>query len=551
MPMLSDIEIAQSATLIPIDALAGTLGFSPGEYEPYGRDKAKVTLAPGRAPAGKLVLVTATSGTPAGSGKTTVSVALAQGLKRLGESAALALREPSLGPCFGMKGGAAGGGYAQLLPMEAINLHFTGDFHAITSANNLIAAMLDNVRHHALADLEAVYWRRVLDVNDRSLRHMVTGLGGPTHGIPADTGFDITAASEIMAVLCLAEDEADLRRRLDGLLLGLRSDGTPFYARELGITGALMALLLDAFKPNLVQSLEGNAAFVHGGPFANIAHGCNSVRATRAALSCADWAITEAGFGADLGAEKFFNIKCRQSGLAPAVTVLVTSLKALKWHGGVELAACSQASLAALTTGLPNLRRHLANLAGFGQRVVVALNRFAGDSDDEIAVVAQASREAGAAGFAICDGFARGGEGALDLARAVMAAGQEPAPAVRFSYPADATLSEKLDTLSRQLYGGAGVALSPEAEDDLAHLQVWGLDRLPVCVAKTPYSFSHDPALRGAPDGFVLPVVRLLPNTGAGFIVALAGKVLRMPGLPRSPQAYHIDVEDGRICGLA
>ncbi|MCP9757803.1 formate--tetrahydrofolate ligase [Aquitalea sp. S1-19] len=548
--MLSDIEIAQSATLIPIDVLAGTLGFSPSEYEPYGRDKAKVTRAPGRAPAGKLVLVTATSGTPSGSGKTTVSIALAQGLKRLGESAALALREPSLGPCFGMKGGAAGGGYAQLLPMEAINLHFTGDFHAITSANNLIAAMLDNVRHHALADLETVYWRRVLDVNDRSLRHMVTGLGGPAHGIPADTGFDITAASEIMAVLCLAEDEADLRRRLDGLLLGLRSDGTPFYARELGITGALMALLLDAFKPNLVQSLEGNAAFVHGGPFANIAHGCNSVRATRAALSCADWAITEAGFGADLGAEKFFNIKCRQSGLAPAVTVLVTSLKALKWHGKVELAACSQAHLAALTVGLPNLHRHLTNLASFGQRVVVALNRFAGDSEDEIAVVAQASREAGAAGFAVCDGFARGGEGALDLARAVMAAGQESAPAVRFSYPADATLSEKLDTLSRQLYGGAGVALSPEAEDDLARLQAWGLDRLPVCVAKTPYSFSHDPALRGAPDGFVLPVARLLPNTGAGFVVALVGKVLRMPGLPRSPQAYHIDVEDGRICGL-
>ncbi|MGL6071880.1 formate--tetrahydrofolate ligase [Craterilacuibacter sp.] len=550
MQMLSDIEIAQSAPFIPIATLANSLGLAEHEYEPYGRDKAKVTLDTARPLKGKLVLVTATSGTPSGSGKTTVSIALAQGLKQLGESAALALREPSLGPCFGMKGGAAGGGYAQLLPMEAINLHFTGDFHAITSANNLIAAMLDNVRHHGEVDLAEVYWRRVVDINDRALRHIVTGLGGPAHGIPSDTGFDITAASEIMAVLCLASDEADLRQRLDSLLLGLRHDGTPFYGRDLRITGALMALLKEAVKPNLVQSLEGNAAFVHGGPFANIAHGCNALSATRAALSCADWAITEAGFGADLGAEKFFNIKCRQSGLAPAVTVLVTSLKALKWHGGVELADCSRPDRAALTAGLPNLYRHLDNLVAFGQKVVVALNRFADDGDDEIAVVKAACLGAGAAGFAICEGFAKGGAGAQDLASAVMAVADDTA-AVRYSYPSDASLCEKLETLTRKLYGGTGIALSAEAEADLQRLQKLGLDRLPVCVAKTPYSFSHDPALRGAPTGFVLPIARLLPNAGAGFVVAMAGNVLRMPGLPRSPQAYHIEVNNGCISGLA
>ncbi len=548
--MLSDTEIARLARPRPIEALAGSLGLSPDEFEPYGRDKAKVGLSPARQARGRLVLVTATSGTPAGSGKTTVSVALADGLARLGQRAALALREPSLGPCFGMKGGATGGGYAQVVPSTSINLHFTGDFHAITSANNLLAALVDNARHHGAVSLKEVLWRRVLDVNDRALRQMVSGLGGTVNGVPAETGFDITAASEIMAALCLADGEADLRARLDRLLLGVHADGRPYICADLGATGALMALLVDAQKPNLVQTLEGTPAFVHGGPFANIAHGCNSLAATRAALACADWAVTEAGFGSDLGAEKFFNIKCRQAKLAPAACVLVTSLKALRWHGGVELSDAGHGNADALRQGLANLGRHLDNLFAFGQRVVVALNRFAGDEDDEIALVRAYTQEKGAR-FAVCEGYAKGGEGALELAQAVMDAASDTPAAPAYSYPLDAPLEDKLDALCRRVYGGAGVELSARARADLAQLEAFGCEQLPVCVAKTPFSFSHDAKLRGAPEGFVLPIERLYANAGAGFVVAMAGSVLRMPGLPRQPQAFAIDVSGGEVSGLA
>ena len=545
--MPTDIEIAQAARLIPIQDIAAGLGLADAEFEPYGRDKAKVNAQ--RPARGQLILVTATSGTPAGSGKTTTSIALAQGLKRLGQSATLALREPSLGPCFGMKGGATGGGHSQVLPMEAINLHFTGDFHAITSAHNLLAALLDNAIHHGQVDLKEVLWKRVLDVNDRQLRNIVSGLGGTANGQPAETGFDITAASEIMAVLCLADGEADLRRRLDALVIGLRPDGCAFTCGELGATGALMALLAEAIKPNLVQSIEGNAAFVHGGPFANIAHGCNSLAATRAALALGDWAITEAGFGSDLGAEKFFNIKCRAAGLTPAATVLVTGLRALKWHGGVELAETGEANREALVAGLANLDRHLDNLERFGQKVVVSLNHFSGDSAEEIELVAAHCRARGAR-FAVSEGYAKGGAGAEALAREVIAAATESAP-LRHTYALEDSLEDKLAKITAEVYGGASVELSTAAQRDLARIRALGFEHLPVCVAKTPYSFSHDPALRGAPTGFTLPVARLLINAGAGFIVATTGSIMRMPGLPKKPQAFAIDLSEGRITGLA
>ena len=419
--MLSDIEIAQQVKLKRIDDLAHEWGLDDTEFEPYGWDKAKVSLKADRKQEGKLVLVTATSGMPAGSGKTTTSIALAQAMNRLGKKAVLALREPSLGPVFGMKGGAAGGGYSQVLPMESINLHFTGDFHAITAANNLIAALIDNARHKRQVDLKEVTWRRVLDVNDRQLRFIVDGLGGSANGIPTETGFDITAASELMAVLCLADGEADLRKRLDRLVLGIKQDGTPYTCGELGATGAVMALLLDAMKPNLVQTIEGTPAFIHGGPFANIAHGCNSVAATRAALTLGEFAITEAGFGSDLGAEKFFDIKCRECGLTPSAVVLVTSLKALKWHGGVALPEIGKPNMEALKAGMCNLDAHIANLKAFGVKIVVSMNHFAQDPEDEVAVLRERCKELGVR-FAVSDGFAEGGKGAETVAREVLAA---------------------------------------------------------------------------------------------------------------------------------
>ena len=532
--MLSDIEIAQSTKLTRIDDLAHAWGLEDDEFEPYGRDKAKVTLHKDRKAAGKLILVTATSGMPAGSGKTTTSIALAQGMNRLGKKAVLALREPSLGPVFGMKGGAAGGGYSQVLPMESINLHFTGDFHAIGAANNLLAAMIDNARHFRQVDLREVTWRRVVDLNDRQLRFIVTGLGGPVNGDPAETGFDITVASELMAVLCLSDSEEDLRRRIDNLVLGYKLDKTPFTCKELGATGAVMALLLEAVKPNLVQTTEGTPAFVHGGPFANIAHGCNSVAATKAAMTLGEYAITEAGFGSDLGAQKFFDIKCRHAHLTPSAVVLVTSLKALRWHGGVDLKEIGKPNLEALKAGLCNLDAHVANLKHFGPGIVVSMNHFAGDPEEEIAVLREHCQKLGVR-FAVSRGFAEGGKGAEDLAREVLAICEEPARPLSFTYPIDAPIVEKITAVAQKVYGAGAVSLSEAAKKDLKAIEELGFDRLDVCLAKTPLSMTHDAAIKGAPKGWTLPVARLILNAGAGFIVATTGSILRMPGLPRSP----------------
>ncbi len=548
--MLSDIEIAQSTKLTRIDDLAHAWGLEDDEFEPYGRDKAKVTLHKDRKATGKLILVTATSGMPAGSGKTTTSIALAQGMNRLGKKAVLALREPSLGPVFGMKGGAAGGGYSQVLPMESINLHFTGDFHAIGAANNLIAAMIDNARHFRQVDLREVTWRRVVDLNDRQLRFIVTGLGGPVNGDPAETGFDITVASELMAVLCLSDSEEDLRRRIDNLVLGYKFDKTPFTCKELGATGAVMALLLEAVKPNLVQTTEGTPAFVHGGPFANIAHGCNSVAATKAAMTLGEYAITEAGFGSDLGAQKFFDIKCRHAHLTPSAVVLVTSLKALRWHGGVDLKEIGKPNLEALKAGLCNLDAHVANLKHFGPGIVVSMNHFAGDPEEEIAVLREHCQKLGVR-FAVSRGFAEGGKGAEDLAREVLAICEEPARPLSFTYPIDAPIVEKITAVAQKVYGAGAVSLSEAAKKDLKAIEELGFDRLDVCLAKTPLSMTHDAAIKGAPKGWTLPVARLILNAGAGFIVATTGSILRMPGLPRSPAALKIDVKDGKITGLS
>ena len=548
--MLSDIEIAQSTKLTRIDDLAHAWGLEDDEFETYGRDKAKVTLHKDRKAAGKLILVTATSGMPAGSGKTTTSIALAQGMNRLGKKAVLALREPSLGPVFGMKGGAAGGGYSQVLPMESINLHFTGDFHAIGAANNLIAAMIDNARHFRQVDLREVTWRRVVDLNDRQLRFIVTGLGGPVNGDPAETGFDITVASELMAVLCLSDSEEDLRRRIDNLVLGYKLDKTPFTCKELGATGAVMALLLEAVKPNLVQTTEGTPAFVHGGPFANIAHGCNSVAATKAAMTLGEYAITEAGFGSDLGAQKFFDIKCRHAHLTPSAVVLVTSLKALRWHGGVDLKEIGKPNLEALKAGLCNLDAHVANLKHFGPGIVVSMNHFAGDPEEEIAVLRDHCQKLGVR-FAVSRGFAEGGKGAEDLAREVLAICEEPARPLSFTYPIDAPIVEKITAVAQKVYGAGAVSLSEAAKKDLKAIEELGFDRLDVCLAKTPLSMTHDAAIKGAPKGWTLPVARLILNAGAGFIVATTGSILRMPGLPRSPAALKIDVKDGKITGLS
>ncbi len=546
--MLTDIEISQQAKLIPITELAASYGLKEDEIIPYGKDKAKVSIDTSN-PKGKLVLVTATSGMPAGSGKTTTSIAIAQALKILGKKPCLALREPSLGPSFGMKGGAAGGGYSQVVPMDAINLHFTGDFHAITAANNLLAAIIDNAQYQGQVDLKEITWKRALDVNDRSLRDIVTGLGGPVNGRPTQTGFDITAASELMAIVCLADGEDDLRVRLNRLVVGIKKDGTACTCGELGATGALMALLKDAMLPNLVQSLEGVPAFVHGGPFANIAHGCNSVAATRAALKIADWAITEAGFGSDLGAEKFYDIKCRLTGLHPDATVLVTSLKALKWHGGVALPEIGKPNMKALKTGIPNLEAHIKNLQSFGQQIIVSLNHFFGDPDDEIEVVRQKCAELGAR-FAVSDGFAKGGEGAIAVAKELMAAVEEGSKPLKFAYDLDKPLLEKIQAINTKIYGGKDIELSSLAIKDLARIQSLGFENLPICIAKTPYSLTHDPDMKGAPKGFTLPVQRLLINSGAGFIVVTTGAILRMPGLPKKPAAYSIDVKDGKITGL-
>jgi len=521
---------------------------------PYGDDKAKIRLEAresGRAP-GKLVLVSAITPTSAGEGKTTTSIGLAQGLAKIGERVCIALREPSLGPIFGMKGGATGGGKSVLVPGEDINLHFTGDFHAITTANNLIAALLDNHLQHGNAlgiDARRILWKRVMDMNDRSLRRVIIGLGGPLEGVPRETGFDITAASEVMAALCLAEDAEDLRTRLDRLLLGLTAKQEPVTVADLGIVGALMVVLKDALMPNLVQSLEGVPAFVHGGPFANIAHGCNSVIATKMALAYGDWVVTEAGFAFDLGGEKFFDIKCRTSGLNPSAVVIVATIRALKRHGEVPNDALANPDPAAVEHGVGNLLKHVENAQAFGKPVVVALNRFATDSDEEIEVVNRAC-----AGIRVscvlADHYSRGGDGAVELARAVVEQAEKTPSPLQLLYELSEPIHTKMEKIARTMYGAGTVTFTADAERDLKLIRKLGHEGLPLCVAKTQSSLSDNPNLVGRPEGFEILVRKLILATGAGFVVPLLGEIIRMPGLPTSPQALRIDFVGGEIKGL-
>ena len=555
--MKTDIEIAQETTLRRIDSIAKELGIDENHIEPYGRYIAKVSLDAideERMKRHNLILVTAISPTKAGIGKTTVSVGLALGLNKIGKKAIVALREPSLGPCFGMKGGACGGGYAQVLPMDKINLHFTGDFHAITTANNMIAALLDNYLYQHAKDgfrLKTILWKRVLDVNDRSLRQIITGLGPLTNGIPTQTGFDITPASEIMGIMCFAKDMEDLKQRIGNILLGFDYQDKPFYVRDMGIEGSIAVLLKDALKPNLVQTTEGTPALVHCGPFANIAHGCNSVVATKMALSLGDYAITEAGFGADLGAEKFYDIKCRVSGLRPALTVLVVTLQALKMHGGVDYKDIKEPNIEAVKQGFWNLDKHVENIQRFGQKIVVAFNRYNNDTEEEIEAVRTHCHELGV-GFAVNNAFAEGGKGAEELANAVVQAIEAvPSPKLRYIYEDDDSVKDKIVAVAKKIYGAGSVSFSHKAETQIKHVCDLGLSQLPVCVAKTQYSFSVDPKAYGQTDGFHLDVADIVINSGSGMIVAIAGNILRMPGLPASPQANNIDIVDGRIIGLS
>ena len=555
--MSSDVEIAQSVKLRPIGEIAAALGLGDADLELYGREVAKVDLAVLARPRprkgdGRLVLVSAMTPTPAGEGKTTTSIGLADGLARLGESVCLALREPSLGPSLGMKGGAAGGGRAQVGPMERINLHFTGDFHAITAAHNLLAALIDNHLHHGNRldiDPTRILWRRVMDLNDRALRQVVIGLGGPTHGVPRETGFDITAASEVMAILCLAEGFEDLRARLDRILVAFDRGGEPVLAKAIGATGAMLALLQDALRPNLVQTLEGTPAFVHGGPFANIAHGCNSVLATRLALHQADWTVTEAGFGFDLGAEKFFDIKCAGAGLDAAAVVLVATVRALKMHGGVARADLARPDAAAVERGLPNLEKHIENIRHFGETPIVALNHFAADAEGEIDVVRRRCAELGVP-FAVADHHARGGAGGEALARAVMEHAEQKSSPFRPLYAWTDPVLAKIEAVAQKMYGARKVVLTKSARRDLAEIERLGYADLPVCIAKIPGSLSDDATRRGRPRDFEIGVRALQISAGAGFLVVLTGDILRMPGLPSHPLAESIDLREGRIVGL-
>jgi formate--tetrahydrofolate ligase len=553
----SDVEIAHAVEPRPIAEIAAALGLDPIDWRPCDRHVAKLDpgiLGRARSREGqpRLVLVSAITPTPAGEGKTTTSIGLAQGLARLGESACLALREPSLGPSFGMKGGATGGGKSQLLPMERINLHFTGDFHAVTSAHNLLAAVLDNHIYWGNRlgiDPRRVLWRRVMDMNDRALRNVIVGLGGHKQGVPRETGFDITAASEVMAMLCLAENERDLRDRIDRLLVAFTHDGKPVTASQLGASGAMLALLQDALWPNLVQTLDGTPALVHGGPFANIAHGCSSVVATRMALQLADWAITEAGFGFDLGAEKFFDIKCRGAGLDTAAVVLVATVRALKLHGGAALRNLARADAAAVARGLPNLDKHVENIQRFGEVPIVALNRFADDTEREIEAVRKRCVELEVP-FAVTAHHERGGEGALDLARALIQHAETRRGPFHPLYPLDASVEDKIRSVALEMYGARDVVFTKQAKRDLRDVTRLGYDALPVCIAKTPASLSDEPRLRGRPEDFDVTVRAVQINAGAGFLVVLTGDILRMPGLPRKPLAEAIDLQDGRIVGL-
>ncbi len=555
--MLSDIEIANQAVMKPISEIARGLGIHDSEWEPYGHYKAKLDdallnrLATG--PDGKLVLVTAINPTPAGEGKTTTTVGLGQALCLLGHKAIIALREPSLGPVFGVKGGAAGGGYAQVLPMEDINLHFTGDIHAVTTANNLLSALIDNHIHQGNAlqiDTRRITWKRCMDMNDRELRHIVAGLGGKSDGVPREDGFNISVASEIMAILCLAHDLADLKARLRRIVIGYSTAGNPVTADDLQAAGSLATLLKDALKPNLVQTLEGTPALMHGGPFANIAHGCNSLRATRLGLKLGDILVTEAGFGADLGAEKFFDIKCRAGGLRPAAVVLVATIRALKYNGGVARPELAKENLAALQAGLPNLVKHLENLRAFGVPCVVSLNHFASDTAAEIALVAAQCQQMGVP-MALSDVFSDGGAGGRALAEALLKVLAEQPADFRFLYPEDMPLEEKMRTIACRIYGADDVILTATARKELNGLNALGYGHLPICMAKTQYSLSDDPTRLGRPNGFTITVRELRLSAGAGFVVAMTGDIMTMPGLPKAPAAEKIDIDDtGRISGL-
>ena len=554
--MKSDIQIARETPLKKIKEVAENIGIDRDEVHNYGPYMAKVPLRlknQKKIDQSNLVLVTAITPTKAGIGKTTVSIGLALGLNKIGKKAIVALREPSLGPVFGMKGGAAGGGYAQVLPMENINLHFTGDFHAVTSAHNTISALLDNYIFRVQGtphEIKEVLWKRVLDVNDRSLRYIVTGLG-PGNGVPLEGGFDITAASELMAILCLAEDEEDLRRRIENILLGYTREDKPFTVKDLGVAGAITVLMKDAIHPNLVQTTENTAAFVHGGPFANIAHGCNSVSATKMAMSYGEYVITEAGFGADLGAEKFFNIKCRKSGLQPKLTVIVVTAQGLKMHGGTPETDIRQPDMEGLKKGLENLSKHLENLASFGQTVVVAFNKYAFDTQDEIDVVAEFCRQRGVR-FAVNNAFVEGGRGAVELANAVVEAiEKEPSQPLQYTYSDEDSIRTKLEKIALNIYGARDVVFNEKALRRLKRIDDTPLAKFPVCIAKTQFSFSADPKEYGVAKGFRFKINDIVINQGSEFIVAIAGEMMRMPGLPADPQAKRIDIVNGKVEGLS
>lgn len=555
--MKSDIEIAREVSLHKIKEVAEGLGIPREEVQNYGRYIAKVPLHlidEDKIRKHNLILVTAITPTKAGIGKTTVSIGLALGLNKIGKNAVVALREPSLGPCFGMKGGAAGGGYSQVLPMENINLHFTGDFHAITSAHNMITALLDNYLYqtrHSCEGLKEIKWKRVLDVNDRSLRNIISGLGGSANGVPAETGFDITPASEIMAILCLATDLEDLKRRVGNVLLGYTYDDKPFTVNDLGVAGAITVLLKDALLPNLVQTTENTAAFVHGGPFANIAHGCNSILATKMALTYGDYVITEAGFGADLGAEKFFDIKCRKAGIAPKVTVIVATAQSLKMHGGVPEDKIKEQNIEGLQNGFANLDKHIENMKRFGQQVIVTFNRYATDTDEEIALVADHCRQAGV-GFAMNSVFAEGGEGGLELARLVAETIEKtPSAPLKYIYEDADPVRVKINKVCSEIYGASSVVYTTLADKKIKQIDSLGISHYPICIAKTQYSFSSDPKAYGVAKNFEMKVRDVIINNGAEMIVVIMGEIMRMPGLPKDPQAKRIDIINGLIEGLS
>ena len=555
--MKSDIEIAREVSLRKIKEIATGLGIPREEVQNYGRYIAKIPLHlidEEKIKQHNLILVTAITPTKAGIGKTTVSIGLALGLNKIGKKAVVALREPSLGPCFGMKGGAAGGGYSQVLPMENINLHFTGDFHAVTSAHNMITALLDNYIYqtrNTCEGLKEIKWKRVLDVNDRSLRNIVSGLGGSANGVPTETGFDITPASEIMAILCLATDIEDLKRRIGNILLGYTNDDKPFTVNDLGVAGAITVLLKDALLPNLVQTTENTAAFVHGGPFANIAHGCNSVLATKMALTYGDYVITEAGFGADLGAEKFFDIKCRKAGLTPKLTVIVATAQSLKLHGGVPEDKIKEQNIEGLKNGFENLDKHVENMKRFGQEVIVTFNRYASDTDEEIALVAEHCREIGV-GFCMNNVFAAGGEGGAELAKLVVdTIEKKPSAPLKYIYEDSEPIRSKIKKVSEQIYGAASVVYTTLADKKIKQIESLGISHYPICIAKTQYSFSSDPKAYGVAKNFELKVRDIIINNGAEMIVVIMGEIMRMPGLPKEPQARKIDIVDGMIEGLS